>query len=344
MRASMSATRVFEARPAVRAAVPLLVGLCGPSGSGKTFSALRLASGIQSVTGGDIYGIDTESSRMLHYADMFKFQHLPFGPPFGSLDYLAALQHCVSLGARTIIVDSMSHEHEGTGGLLDTHTSELDRLGGDNPSKREAVKFLAWQKPKADRRRLINGILQLNANFVFCFRAKPSIKMVKVQGKTEVVPQGYMPIAGEEFVFEQTVCCLLLPHANGVPSWSSENVGERSIMKMPEQFKTLFADRGPLTEETGRALAEWARGSQVAASAPAPTAKTGTGLHTDVLEAIDKRLAEAAKEGMGPLSEVWKQLTLAQRAVFKKALDTRHKPSARAAEAARATEPAQATE
>ena len=34
--------RTFEAKPAVRESVPLLVGLMGASGSGKTYSALRL--------------------------------------------------------------------------------------------------------------------------------------------------------------------------------------------------------------------------------------------------------------------------------------------------------------
>jgi ABC-type sulfate/molybdate transport systems ATPase subunit len=52
--------RNFEARDAVREHVPLLIGLTGPSGGGKTFSALRLATGIQQVTGGDIYFVDTE--------------------------------------------------------------------------------------------------------------------------------------------------------------------------------------------------------------------------------------------------------------------------------------------
>ena len=80
--------RVFEDRPATRERTPLLVGLVGPSGSGKTYSALRLATGFQRVTGGDIYFIDTEARRALHYADSFNFRHLPFGAPFGSLDYL----------------------------------------------------------------------------------------------------------------------------------------------------------------------------------------------------------------------------------------------------------------
>ena len=156
--------RRFDAKPATREHVPLLLGLMGPSGSGKTFSALRLASGIQTVSGGDIYVIDTEARRALHYADQFKFKHIEFNPPFASVDYLSALEHCVKAGAGVVVVDSMSHEHEGPGGVLDYHERELDRIAGNDYGKRERVKMLAWQKPKADRRKLINGLLQLNAN------------------------------------------------------------------------------------------------------------------------------------------------------------------------------------
>lgn len=258
--------RKFDAKPAVREAVPLLVGLSGASGSGKTFSALRLASGIQSVTGGDIYGIDTEARRMLHYADMFKFKHVQFDAPFGSLDYLAALKQCVAAGAKVIVVDSLSHEHEGPGGLLDLHEIELDRMAGSDYGKRERMKMLAWQKPKANRRALINGLLQLNANFIFCFRAKQSVKPMKVNGKTEIVPMGFMPIAGDEFIFEQTVNCLLLPNAKGVPTWQSENVGERQMIKLPKQFHDIFTSGKPLDEETGRLLATWAKGGATPAS------------------------------------------------------------------------------
>src|SRR4029079_18921024 len=111
--------RSFDDKPAVRERVPLLVGLVGPSGGGKTFSALRLAKGFQRVTGSEVYFIDTEARRALHYADRFQFRHVAFGAPFGPLDYLAAIQHCVAKGAKTIIVDSMSHEHEGPGGVLE---------------------------------------------------------------------------------------------------------------------------------------------------------------------------------------------------------------------------------
>ena len=164
--------RTFEDRPATRDKVPLLVGLMGPSGSGKTFSALRLATGIQQVSGGDIYFIDTEARRGLHYADRFKYRHMEFGAPFGSLDYLAAITHCVKKGAGVVIVDSMSHEHEGPGGVLEQHEQELDRMAGQDYGKRNSMNLIAWAKPKAARRQLISGLLQLNCNFVFCFRAK----------------------------------------------------------------------------------------------------------------------------------------------------------------------------
>ena len=252
--------RTFEAKAAVRERVPLLVGLAGPSSSGKTKSALRIAEGIRETVGGEIYGIDTEARRMAHYAAEHKFQHVEFNAPFGSLDYLEAIRYCVGRGASVVIVDSMSHEHEGPGGLIDLQESELDRMAGNDYAKRDRMKMLAWQKPKANRRALINGLLQLNANFIFCFRAREKTKPVKANGKTEIVEMGFMPIAGEEFLFEMTANCLLLPKSGGVPTWQSEHVGERGIMKLPSYLRHAFADGEPLSENTGRALATWARG------------------------------------------------------------------------------------
>lgn len=255
-------SRNFTASEAQREHVPLLIGLTGPSGGGKTFSALRLATGIQEVTGGDIYFIDTESRRALHYADRFKFKHVEFGAPFGSLDYLAALEWCVKQGAKVIIVDSMSHEHEGPGGMVDLHDQIVDKMAGNDFAKRERVKMLAWSEPKQKRRALINGILQLNANFIFCFRAKNTAKPGKDdRGKSAVIAQGFMPIAGEEFVFEQTLNALLLPGAGGVPTWHSDQPGERTMIKLPEQFAALRDRNKPLDESVGKRLAMWAAGS-----------------------------------------------------------------------------------
>jgi hypothetical protein len=324
--------RTFTFALAKRERVPLLIGLMAPSGGGKTFSALRLATGIQSVTGGDIYGIDTEARRMLHYADMFKFKHVQFDPPHGSLDYLAAIEQCYAAGGRIIVVDSMSHEHSGVGGMIEFQERELDRLAGDDPAKRERMKMLAWQKPKAARRRLIDRLTQINANFLFCFRAKESVRPMKIGGKTEIVPQGFMPIAGDEFLFEQTINILLLPKSGGIPTWQSENVGERLMMKLPQQFTELFAEAKPLDEASGRALAEWASGG-VARDQPLQESARGPGRPDIVdVEKLDAGLAEAARQGTAALLVKWETFSKAERKICKAALDRRHKITAAAAD------------
>ena len=267
--------RTWEAQPAQRGHTPLLVGLMGPAGGGKTYSALELATGMQEVVGGDIYGIDTEQNRMTAYADYFKFKHMPFRPPFGSADYLDALRWVAKQGTKTVIVDSMSHEHAGEGGYLDFHDRELNRLAGtEDQDKRDKRNMQAWIKPSDARQRLIQGILQLDLNFVFTFRAK---ERVKPDGAGKVREMGFMPVAGDDFLYELTVCALLMPAAMGVPTWKSAMPGEAMMIRPAKQFADLFDNYGlakaPLSRAHGRGLAMWARGQSATADAPTGSAE-----------------------------------------------------------------------
>lgn len=317
--------RVFEAKPAIRQTVGLLIGLVGPSGGGKTYSALELATGIQRIAGGDIDLIDTENGRALYYADRFKFNHVDFRAPFGSIDYLDAVRYCAKRGAKTIIVDSASHEHDGVGGMIDAHEKELDRLAGNDYAKRERVKLLAWAKPKAARKRLINELLQLNVNLILTFRAKQKLRIIK--GK-EPEPRGWQPICGEEFMYEMVLQCLLPPGASGVPRWQSEYEDEQAMTKLPVQFREYLLPGGDappvrLDRDLGQKLADWAAGG-VKASVPVDTivadyAKCTSQAEFDALEkrrqalwvkstpaAHKDRMAEAskaAKERLAPPAE-----------------------------------------
>ncbi len=293
----------FNFRPAVREQVPLLIGLVGPSGGGKTMSGLRLAAGIQRVMGGEIAVIDTEARRALHYADKFKFKHLDFAPPHGPDRYLEAIQAAVATGAKTIMVDSMSHEHEGAGGVLEWHEAELDRIAGDDWKKREACNLLGWAKPKGARRKLINGLLQLNANFIFCFRAKEKVKPMKNEkGKTEIVPLGWQAIAGEEFVYEMTDRFLLPPGANGVPDLSAE-AWQTGVPKVPEDHRPIVGIGNALDEDMGAALARWALGG-------APRAAVAQ----DRIDSIVADLELVAKEqGSEALGRSWLGITAEER-------------------------------
>ena len=289
--------RQFTASPAVRKNVPLLLALIGPSGGGKSYSALRLASGIARAQSGPVFVIDTEADRALQYADKFTFQHVPFDAPFGSLDYLAALQSCERAGARTIIVDSMSHEHEGPGGMLDAAERFLEERCGDDWKKRDRLKLMSYIAPKSARQKLIQGMLQLKCNLVLCFRAKE--KMRPQPGK-EPLQLGWQPIGGDEFWYEMSARALLLPGANGVPTWNPIEVGEKMAARRPEQFLSILRDGQQLSEDMGEAMARWAAGDPVTSPRPATTqrqapASTARPASTSTEQAAPDSIIEAVR-------------------------------------------------
>lgn len=265
--------RTFTDSEALRTEVPLTLGLVGPSGSGKTMSALRLATGIQRVRGGEIFVVDTESRRALHYAPTgnpsqtptYKFRHVPFGAPFSPDDYLAVIAHCAKRGAGVVVIDSMSHEHEGPGGVLEMHEAEVKRMAGDDWKKAERVKMLAWAKPKAARRRLINAMIQLDVAIIACFRAKDKQEIRKGQ---EPIDLGLMPIAGEEFVYEMATNFLLPNGCDGIPSWDFKSEKARRVFKLPVQFREMFRGNPQLSEDIGEAMARWAKGGEAPGAMP----------------------------------------------------------------------------
>ena len=300
--------RTFVDSQAVRGSTPMLFGLIGPSGSGKTYSALRLATGFQHVFGGETFVIDTEASRAKHYAELFRFRHVPFAAPFSPDDYIAAIKHCVAKGAKTIVIDSLSHEHSGQGGVLEWHAAEVERIMAAWRCNEDKANIPAWGKPKAARRRLINEITQANCNVIACFRAKDKIKV----GGGKVIQMGWMPDAGEEFVFELTGKALLLPGAGGVPTWQSDQIGEKTMIKLPEYLRGIFSGAAgkPLDESIGQQLAKWAAGSDQAASPPPTAADYDACTDQTAFDALEKRRAD-----------VWKAMPPDAKAALKKAAD-----------------------
>jgi ABC-type dipeptide/oligopeptide/nickel transport system ATPase subunit len=268
---------------------PLLISLIGPSGSGKTYSALRLATGIASERKGKIFGIDTESGRMLHYADKFSFHHVQFAAPFGSLDYMAAIDHCVAEGASTIVIDSMSHEHDGKGGVLERRDAEWESKG-----RSAEHNFTSWVKPKRERQQLLQRIVSLNLAFIFCFRAKEKIKPAK-KGSSDRQPEklGLQPIAGSDFIFEMMIQALLPAGCDGSPLWNPSEPAAKTLIKVPDQFRDLLTKtKAQLSEDTGAALARWASGGAAPGAAKTIPADT---LVIAIEQAFDASELEALK-------------------------------------------------
>ena len=244
----------FSFRPAKRESVSLLIGLAGASGSGKSYSAMRLAAGIS----GDkpFAVIDTEAGRARHYADAFRFDHGDMKPPFTPMAYADAIRAADDAHYPVIVVDSMSHEHAGEGGILDMQEAEYQRMGS-----REAVKMASWIKPKGEHRKMVSRLLQVRAHLILCFRAEEKVEMVRGQdGKMEVRKKqsavgldGWLPICEKTLPYELTASFLLMAAAPGVPH----------PIKLQHQHRELFPLDEPITEESGRRLSEWAAGAKV---------------------------------------------------------------------------------
>lgn len=260
----------FTFRPAVRENVGLLIGLAGASGSGKTFTAMRLASGI---SGGKPFAvIDTEAGRAKHYADAFRFDHGDLKPPFRPEAYADAIMAADKAGYPVIVVDSVSHVWAGDGGVLDWQDSELDRMAGDDWKKREACKMAAWIKPKLGHKAMVQKLLQVRAHLILCFRAEEKIEMIRGDnGKLQIVPKvtatgidGWVPVCEKSLPFELTASFLLLASSPGIPK----------PIKLQEQHRALFPLDRPITEESGKRIADWATGGKPRAADPAPESAT----------------------------------------------------------------------
>lgn len=275
----------YTFRPARREKINLLIGLCGGTGSGKTLSALMLARGLAGDSRFCL--IDTEAGRGRQYAPIenekpsdfvVDFDYTELAPPFTPRRYLEAIKAADAAGYPVIIVDSMSHEYAGTGGLLDMHDAELSRIAGNDAKRREAATFAAWVRPKMEHKSMVAALLQLRAHLVLCFRAEEKVDIVKEDGKLKVVPKktltgldGWVPICEKTLPYELTASLLFKASRPGVPE----------PIKLIAAHRPLFEPNKTVNADHGRALAAWARGD-----AAEPT-------QTDQAISIDKRGQDA---------------------------------------------------
>lgn len=250
----------FVFKKATRENIPLIIGLSGGTGSGKTYTALELGVGL--AMGKPMCVIDTESGRAKHYADDFEFDHGDLAPPFKPDRYEQAIVAADNAGYRVVVVDSMSHEWAGEGGILDWQEDEVEKLSKGNPDRYEAVKMRAWIKPKMAHKHMVQRLLQLRCHLILCFRAEPKVEMVKdSNGKWQIVPMntrtgfdGWVPICEKNLPFELTMSFLLMNDRPGLPN----------PIKLEKQHRGLIDLSKPLSRDVGTRLAGWAQGAKPA--------------------------------------------------------------------------------
>ncbi len=246
----------MEIKPATRVGVIPLIGAYAESGCGKTMSSLLLARGFVGSSG-KIAMIDTESGRGSLYADVIPggYDVLTLEPPFSPARYAEALQTVFKAGYGIVVVDSMSHEHEGIGGVLD--------MAGENESRSGKSGLHNWKVPKMEHAKLVQQLLRAPIPLVCCIRAKYKTRQVKENGKTAIVKDDHTsPIQSEDFIYEMTAHFEVL-------SDHSINLTKCSHPAL----RSCFPTKGPITQEHGRMIAAWCAAPSDAKPATANPAK-----------------------------------------------------------------------
>ena len=255
--------------PQINDPLTLSIGLSGGSGTGKTYTALLMARGIAEIVtgkpGAAIGYVDTENRRALHYKAAFpEMMHFDMKAVddagnvvgFGPERWIEVIDAAEAAGLPVVILDSFSHAWEGVGGVLDLHATTLDRLTRGDDSKKDARSQLAWAEVKPRYRRLIDRIVRAKTNIIICTRAKPVMQDFKTKQnarptKTRRADVPWDPAADADLMFEMTTMVILDPIAPGCPVHQ---------IKVADQFKALLDPRRPMGVETGRKMAEWAKG------------------------------------------------------------------------------------
>lgn len=228
-------------RPAEMSGVAPLIALYGESGSGKTYSALMLARGLVG-SNGRIAMIDTESGRGGLYADVIDggYDLARLDPPFTPAAYVEAIQAAEGAGYDVIVVDSMSHEWEGQGGVLDQAAENEARSGKPG--------LHCWKKPKAAHNSLMLSLLRARTPVICCLRAKYRSRQGKDRnGKTTILKDDHMtPIQSEDFIFEMTAHMAVERNHKITPTKLSH-----------PRLKDVFPTGIPIDYATGERLAAW---------------------------------------------------------------------------------------
>lgn len=230
-------------KKAERTQAKLRVGLFGPSGSGKSMSALKLAHGLC----GDwnkVCIIDTENNSGHLYSHLGPYSVIGLTAPYTPEAYIEAIKAAEHAGFEVIIIDSITHEWAGEGGILEL----ADALAKDAKSS-----FTVWAKLTPRHNKFIETILRANAHMICCGRSKQdyAINQTEKHGKTVNVPEkiGLKAVTREGFDYEMTVAFDLM-----ISHYAVSTKDRTSIFQdKPEHI---------ISEETGKKLKEWNDGGK----------------------------------------------------------------------------------
>lgn len=216
---------------ATRRKTKMKLGLAGVSGSGKTYSALLLAQGLAGNLD-KVAVIDTENGSADLYAHLGEYSTLSLDAPYTPERYVEAIEVCEKSGAEVIIIDSMSHEWDGKGGILEMHSNMVGNS------------FTNWGKLTPRHNKFIDKILQSPAHIICTMRSKQDYILNEKDGKQVPQKVGLKAITREGVDYEFTLVFDIDIKHNAIAS--KDRTG-------------LFVDKPEfvISKDTGKSIKKW---------------------------------------------------------------------------------------
>lgn len=181
-------------KPAQRKQAKLRLALSGPSGSGKTTGALLIAKGI----GGKIAVLDTERGSASLYSDIVPFDVVELTPPYTPERYIEVIQEAEKAGYDTLILDSITHEWNGAGGILEI----VDKVAR---SKYRGNSYAAWNEGTPRHQKFVDAMLASPLHIIATMRSKAVyVETEQANGKKTIQKQGAAPQQRDGLEYEFT--------------------------------------------------------------------------------------------------------------------------------------------
>ncbi len=221
---------------AERSNCKIKMAIQGPSGSGKTYSSLLVAFGL-TKDWNKIAVLDTENGSANLYSHLGKYSILNLTAPYTPEEYIDAIETAVEQGFECLIIDSLSTEWNGVGGILDIHSN----IPGNS--------FTAWSKVTPRHNAFVQKILQSNIHIIGTMRSKTDYVLSEKNGKQVPEKVGMKPVQREDSEYEFTVVFELNQKHQA-------NVGKDRtglFSKRPELF---------LTADVGDEINQWCKVSK----------------------------------------------------------------------------------
>lgn len=236
--------------------------------------ALLIAKGL----GGKVAVLDTERGSASLYADVLPFDVVELGPPYSPERFVEVIHAAEKAGYDTLVIDSITHEWKGSGGMLEiVDTISKARFKGNS--------YAAWNEGDKRHRLFLDSMLHSSMHIIATMRSKAVYVEAEKNGRKTIEKQGAAPEQRDGIEYEFTV--VFDVSVDG-------NLAVRS-----KDRTRMFGDPFQITENTGRQLLDWLE-SGVDADAMA--------MESALAEINAQETAAALRAMWASWGAVWKQL------------------------------------